>query len=69
LKIVGEMTPVHEKGDDLQHSGFGSRLLEECESLAQEEGEKLRVISGVGARNYYRKFDYRLEGAYMAKRF
>ena len=69
LKVVGEMTPVHQKGDDFQHSGFGSRLLTECESLAQKEGEKVRVISGVGARNYYKKFDYHLEMPYMAKRF
>jgi len=69
LKVVGEMTPVHEKGEEFQHLGFGSRLLEECESLAQKGGEEVRVISGVGARDYYRKFNYRLESPYMVKRF
>ncbi len=69
LKVIGEMTPVHEKGKDFQHSGYGSQLLERCESLAQERGDKVRVISGVGARNYYRKFGYQLERPYMVKRF
>ncbi|MEF8835059.1 MAG: tRNA uridine(34) 5-carboxymethylaminomethyl modification radical SAM/GNAT enzyme Elp3 [Candidatus Thermoplasmatota archaeon] len=69
LKVVGEMTPVHEDGEDFQHSGFGARLLEKCETLARKEGDVVRVISGVGARNYYRKFGYRLKGPYMEKRF
>ncbi|MBS3790609.1 MAG: tRNA uridine(34) 5-carboxymethylaminomethyl modification radical SAM/GNAT enzyme Elp3, partial [Candidatus Thermoplasmatota archaeon] len=69
LKVVGEMTPVHHEGEDFQHSGFGSKLLGKCESIAREKGDVLRVISGVGARNYYRKFDYRLKKPYMVKRF
>ncbi len=69
LKVVGEMTPVNEKGEHYQHSGFGSDLLKECESIAQDYGRSLRVISGVGARNYYRKFGYRFEKPYMVKRF
>jgi histone acetyltransferase (RNA polymerase elongator complex component) len=27
------------------------------------------VLSGVGAREYYRSLDYRMEGAYMIKEF
>ncbi len=69
LKVVGRMTPVDEDGKDLQHSGFGSRLLEKSEEIAKENGDMLRVISGVGARDYYRKFGYRLENPYMVKRF
>ncbi|MEF8874537.1 MAG: tRNA uridine(34) 5-carboxymethylaminomethyl modification radical SAM/GNAT enzyme Elp3 [Candidatus Thermoplasmatota archaeon] len=67
LKVVGEMTPVDEERKDFQHSGFGSDLLKECEGIAEERGEKLRVTSGVGARDYYRKHDYELEGFYMVK--
>jgi len=69
LKVVGEMTPVHDKAKDYQHSGFGSRLLKKCEFLAEERAEKIRVISGVGARNYYRKFGYQLKKSYMIKKF
>jgi len=68
LKVVGEMTPVHEKGDALQHTGFGSKLLERCELIAESEGNILKVISGVGARDYYRKHGYGLDRPYMVKR-
>ncbi len=67
LKVVGEMTPVDEKSRDFQHSGLGSRLLKECEKISKREGEKLRVTSGVGARNYYRKHGYELKRYYMVK--
>lgn len=71
LKVVGEMTPVYEEGEDLQHAGFGSKLLEECEYIAhdQDEDNTLRVISGIGARGYYKKHGYELEKPYMIKKF
>ena len=31
--------------------------------------EKLKVISGIGVRNYYRKLGYKLEKNYMVKKF
>lgn len=44
-----------------QHSGLGRKLLERAEAIAVNEGWcKMAVISGVGARNYYRKFGYEL---------
>ncbi|MFP4115755.1 MAG: tRNA uridine(34) 5-carboxymethylaminomethyl modification radical SAM/GNAT enzyme Elp3 [Candidatus Aenigmatarchaeota archaeon] len=67
LHVYGPEVPVEEDGN-VQHSGFGRGLLKEAEELSEEGGmEKIAVISGVGARNYYRKFDYRLEGAWMCK--
>ncbi len=67
LKVVGEMTPVQEDGNDIQHSGYGYKLLRECEKIAKEKSKKIRVTSGVGARNYYRKHGYELKGNYMIK--
>lgn len=54
-----------------QHKNFGGRLLEEAERIAEEEWgcSKLLVISGVGAREYYRKQGYANDGAYVSKRF
>ncbi|MBS3817445.1 MAG: tRNA uridine(34) 5-carboxymethylaminomethyl modification radical SAM/GNAT enzyme Elp3 [Candidatus Thermoplasmatota archaeon] len=69
LKVVGEMTPVDENRREYQHSGFGSEMLKECEDLARERGDKLRITSGVGAREYYRKHGYELEKPYMVKEF
>ncbi|RLG49204.1 MAG: tRNA uridine(34) 5-carboxymethylaminomethyl modification radical SAM/GNAT enzyme Elp3, partial [Thermoproteota archaeon] len=55
-----------------QHRGFGKALLAEAERIALEEFDKKKVlvISGVGAREYFRKRGYkRLDGSlYMMKR-
>jgi elongator complex protein 3 len=41
--------------------------MEEAERIAREEhgSNKIAVISGIGVRNYYAKFGYKLEGPYM----
>lgn len=51
-----------------QHQGLGTWLLEEAESIVKKHKiNKLRIISGIGAREYYRKFGYRLQDSYMKK--
>jgi elongator complex protein 3 len=52
-----------------QHRGLGERLLREAERIARGEFEadSLLVLSGVGAREYYRSLGYGLEGAYMTR--
>ncbi len=58
-----------EKEIGVQHEGHGERLLKEAEKIAVEKGkEKMLVISGIGAREYYRKKGYKLETPYMKKR-
>jgi elongator complex protein 3 len=53
-----------------QHRGFGRRLIERAESIAREAGYgKLAVISGIGARPYYReKLGYYQDGPYVSTR-
>jgi len=70
LHVYGQMVPISEKaGSRWQHRGFGVKLLSECEARAKALGlDELWVMSGVGARNYYRKFGYERKGPYMAKR-
>jgi elongator complex protein 3 len=54
----------------IQHKGFGRALLAEAERLAREEfqAKQMVVLSGVGAREYYRtEFGYRSLGDYMVK--
>ena len=42
--------------------------MQEAERIARKaKYEKIAVISGVGVREYYRKFGYKLENSYMAK--
>ncbi len=54
----------------IQHRGIGRALLAEAEKIAREEfdGRRLLVISGVGAREYYKKIGFEKEGHYMGKK-
>jgi len=53
-----------------QHKGLGKALLREAERIAVEEFQvaQMAVLSGVGAREYYRtEFGYHSQGDYMIK--
>jgi elongator complex protein 3 len=70
LHVYGQMVPISDKaGKRWQHKGYGEKLLAACEDHASEHGlAAVRITSGVGARNYYRRFGYERSGPYMAKR-
>ncbi len=72
LRIVGELVRTHEKPtlDQVQHRGFGTRLLQEAEKIAQEEydAKKIAVISGIGVRQYFYQRGYYLDGVYVSKK-
>jgi elongator complex protein 3 len=58
------------EGRSVQHKGLGRALLAEAERLAREEfqARQMVVLSGVGAKEYYRAdFSYRSLGEYMVK--
>jgi elongator complex protein 3 len=68
LKVMGSATDIGEEGKDTQHQGYGTKLMKKAEEKAKELGKnKVVVISAVGTREYYRKFDYEKEGPYMVK--
>jgi len=69
LRVFGQVVPIDaDPGERWQHRGYGGRLLGECERIAREEGRReLLVTSGVGVREYYRRFGYERRGPYMAK--
>jgi elongator complex protein 3 len=71
LHVYGPMVEIGEKANERwQHRGYGAELLREAEGISSEEwgmGD-INVISGIGARNYYRKFGYENSGPYMKKR-
>ena len=68
LKVLGSAADIGGEGD-IQHQGYGTRLMEKAEEKARELGKKkVTVISAVGTREYYRKLDYELDGPYMSKR-
>ncbi len=53
-----------------QHRGWGGRLLDRAEQIAADGGyDRIAVLSGIGAREYYReKHGYRQDGPYVMKR-
>lgn len=67
LKVMGSATDIGTDGE-VQHKGYGTKLMESAEEKAKELGRnKVVVISAVGTREYYRKFGYEKEGPYMVK--
>jgi len=67
LKVLGSSTDIGAEGD-VQHKGYGKRLMQQAEEKARELGrDKTVVISAVGTREYYRKLGYEKEGPYMVK--
>ncbi|MCD6222506.1 MAG: GNAT family N-acetyltransferase, partial [Thermoplasmata archaeon] len=69
LKVHGPVVKIGEKPKyEWQHRGLGKALMEEAENIAiRFKKEKLLVLSGVGAKEYYRKLGYRDNGIYMEK--
>ncbi|OGM01620.1 hypothetical protein A3K72_01580 [Candidatus Woesearchaeota archaeon RBG_13_36_6] len=69
LHVYGSAVPLGEKGI-IQHRGFGKRLLQKAEEIAKEryDKNKMLIISGIGAREYYRKLGYEKQDVYMVKR-
>ena len=56
--------------EEVQHKGLGKALMREAERIAREEFEapQMVVLSGTGAREYYRaEFGYRSQADYMVK--
>lgn len=70
LHVFGPEVSLRERQSDAaQHRGLGRALLREAERIAREEfrAKRIAVLSGVGAREYYRSDGYELRGNYMAK--
>ncbi len=72
LHVYGSEVSVGSDGESGQHQhrGYGRRLMERAEELAVDAGyDKVSVISGIGAREYYRnKLGYHQDGPYVSKR-
>lgn len=52
-----------------QHRGIGKELIELAENITENEGyKKILVTSGIGVRDYYKKFGFKREGVYMGKK-
>jgi elongator complex protein 3 len=70
LHVFGPEMALNQRNDSAaQHRGFGRALLKEAERIAREDfrQERIAVLSGIGAREYYRNEGYHTAGAYMVK--
>ena len=69
LHTFGQMTKISGKPLSAQHKGLGKNLIKEAEKIVKQEFNlpKISVISGIGAREYYRKSGYRVSETYMEK--
>ncbi|MDO8625598.1 MAG: GNAT family N-acetyltransferase, partial [Candidatus Diapherotrites archaeon] len=71
LHVFGKSQSLGTSDDSaVQHHGLGHALLQRAEEIAKNDFGKreLLVISGVGAREYYRKLGYARNGVFMGKR-
>ncbi|MDD3994069.1 MAG: tRNA uridine(34) 5-carboxymethylaminomethyl modification radical SAM/GNAT enzyme Elp3 [Candidatus Nanoarchaeia archaeon] len=73
LHVYGPALKLGEKQQEkYQHTGIGKKLMQTAEKIAKtKKSKKLRIISGVGVREYYKKLGYKLdkEKIYMEKEF
>ncbi len=70
LHVFGQTVPVGTRSElAFQHKGYGSRLVFEAERVASEEYDrtKMVVISALGTKNYYSRFNYQHDGPYVSK--
>jgi elongator complex protein 3 len=71
LHVFGPEVPLSEQRTEAaQHKGLGKSLLREAERIARDEFScrQMVVLSGTGAREYYRtEFGYSSQGDYMVK--
>lgn len=72
LHVYGKITAVGSSStkDGIQHYNFGRRLISAAENIAKKHKcDRISIISGVGVRKYYEKFNYIKSdvGKYMIK--
>ena len=68
LHVYGQIVGHGEKGGNVQHMGFGKKMMSVAEDIVLARGlNKVAVISGVGVRQYYSSQGYKLVKDYMIK--
>lgn len=71
LHVYGKLVGIGKlpKKLDWQHRGIGQKLISIAEEISIERGfKKILVTSGLGVKDYYRKFGFKKDGVYMEKR-
>jgi elongator complex protein 3 len=67
LHVYGELVAIGGQ-KKVQHAGLGKKLIKQAERIAKKNNyARMKIISGVGVRGYYRKRGYKLKNTYMEK--
>jgi len=70
LHVYGKLVKLGDTPQEFewQHRGFGQKMIQMAEELSIDRGcEKILVTSGLGVKDYYRKFGFTQDGPYMGK--
>ena len=70
LHVYGKLVKLGgvPKEFEWQHRGFGQKMIQIAEEISIDRGfEKILVTSGLGVKDYYRKFGFAQDGPYMGK--
>jgi elongator complex protein 3 len=70
IRVVGELVAFNHDPNPMQvqHRGIGKMLLEKAERIAIENSfKKMVIISGIGVKEYFKKFGYEKDGPYVSK--
>jgi elongator complex protein 3 len=68
VHVYGAVAKLHETGEGTQHLGLGRALVARaCEIAAAEGYGRIRVISAVGTRGYYRRLGFSDDGLYQSR--
>jgi len=69
LHVYGNVVGVGSRSNATQHKGFGTKLVQKACEIAFGNGyKKIAVISGIGVKNYYRRFGFEDEDYFMTKK-
>lgn len=69
MHTYGKALNLGAKGNIGQHRGYGKLLMVEAEKIAKKEfgKDKMVVIAGIGAREYFYNHGYKPDGSYVSK--
>lgn len=69
LHVYSPAVQIGKKSDNsFQHRGIGKNLMANAEEIAKGNGKnKIVVLSGIGAKQYFFKIGYAHDGSYMSK--
>src|SRR3989344_186197 len=69
IHVYSAAVQIGKKSDEsFQHKGIGKQLMARSEEIAKGHGKnKIVVIAGIGAKQYFSKLGYTYDGPYMSK--